>query len=164
MNRLQAQNAAVFVSVTMLYRAPAAQAAPRALLSEGAKRAAEYDKGMHLTEKSEFSKIGTPAAARLPRLRRGRRCLQSVCCFGFAPLMTEYAPTARDGCRRRWVHLCFRLLSVTLSVGVIFCRRRPYPRLLRRTIINLNQPKMVYFRRVFTCRLYKAGSLIASSA
>ena len=58
---------------------------------------------------------------------------------------TEYAPTARDGCRRRWVHLCFRLLSVTLSVGVIFCRRRPYPRLLKLTGVELCRLSASFF-------------------
>ena len=39
-----------------------------------------------------------------------------------------------------------------------------YDLVYRRTIKIKNQPKMVYFRRIFTCRLYKAESLIASSA
>lgn len=59
--------------------------------------------------------------------------------------MTEYAPTARDGCRRRWVHLCFRLLSVTPSVGVIFCRLRPYPRLLKLTGVELCRLSASFF-------------------
>ena len=41
-------------------------------------------------------------------------------CFVFAPLMTKHATTARDGCRGRWLYLCFRSLPITPSVGAVF--------------------------------------------